>query len=140
MFIFGFPIALGISVVENGPSPHYLLHLVCCSWSREHCSPALAWRLLLGALLFLAYEPHSSTQAKGRVKRAETGEIVRARGSRKASWEVAGFEFYSQYDWLIGGGGLSKGMTEYDFYHKDLLWLHVENRLQRNRVEARMPP
>lgn len=44
MFIFGFPIALGISAVENGPSPHYLLHLVCCSWSREHCSPALAWQ------------------------------------------------------------------------------------------------
>lgn len=44
MFIFGFPIALGISAVENGPSPHCLLHLACCSWSREHCNPALAWQ------------------------------------------------------------------------------------------------
>lgn len=42
-------------------------------------------------------------QAKGRVKRAEIGEGIRARGSRRASWEMAGFEIYSQYDKLIGG-------------------------------------
>lgn len=57
MFIFGFPIALGISAVENGPSPHYLFTLLAVPGPGSTVAQLWPGRLLLGALLFLAYEP-----------------------------------------------------------------------------------
>lgn len=65
MFIFGFPIALGITAVKNGTFLHYLLHLACSGPGSPEAQIQPEQQQLLGALLFLACEPQQQLETQG---------------------------------------------------------------------------